>query len=190
MTHKGKAFIFSAPSGSGKTTIVHHLLNQRDDLCFSISATTREARGAEKHGQDYYFLSKEEFNNRVNQDEFVEWEEVYPGCCYGTLKSEVERIWAEGKHVVFDVDVKGGVSLKKYFQEQALAVFVRIPDLETLEARLRGRGTDEECAIKKRLAKAEYELGFEENFDISIINDNLENALKTSEETLQKFIEK
>ncbi|BDC98050.1 guanylate kinase [Persicobacter psychrovividus] len=190
MTHQGKAFIFSAPSGSGKTTIVHHLLNQRRDLAFSISATTRAQRGQEVDGQDYYFLKMDDFCSRKDRDEFVEWEEVYPGCCYGTLKAEVERIWAEGKHVVFDVDVKGGVSLKKYFQERALAVFVRIPNLETLEARLRGRGTDDETAIKKRLAKAEYELGFEPDFDVTIINDRLDEALKASEKTIENFIRK
>ena len=141
--HKGKALIFSAPSGSGKTTIVHHLLNNNSNLGFSISACTRDKRGRkEENGKDYHFLTPEDFRAKIENDEFIEWEEVYEGNFYGTLKNEIQRIWDSGKHVIFDVDVKGGLSLKEYFGDDALAVFVRVPSIEVLKERLNDRGTE------------------------------------------------
>src|ERR1041385_4458850 len=158
MTTNGKLVIFSAPSGAGKTTIVHRLLAQVPSLEFSVSATSRPPRGDESHGVDYYFFSEEEFRNRAGENEFVEWEEVYPGQLYGTMNSEVERIWRKGHHVIFDVDVKGGLALKKKFGKDALAIFVRPPSMDALETRLRSRGTEPEEKIKIRLAKAASEL--------------------------------
>ena len=186
---KGKAIIFSAPSGSGKTTIVRHLLQKLEYLDFSISATTRSRREErEVHGKDYYFLSVEEFKNRLKNHEFVEYEEVYGGNFYGTLKSEIERLWGLGKHVVFDVDVKGGLKLKEYFKEDALAVFVRVKDLSVLEQRLRHRNTESEENIEKRLAKAEYEMTFENGFDATLISDKLDQTLETAEKMVTEFI--
>lgn len=186
---KGKAIIFSAPSGSGKTTIVRHLLRTCDYLDFSISATTRPRRAdRETGGKDYYFLSIEDFKQKISNDEFVEWEEVYNGNYYGTLKSEVDRLWNLGKHVVFDVDVKGGIKLKEYFQERALAIFVRVRNLEVLEERLRHRNTESEENIEKRLDKAEFEITFENRFDKTLISDDLERTLKTSEKMAFEFI--
>lgn len=157
----GKAFIFSAPSGSGKTTIVKHLLSSRNDLGFSISACTRDKRGRhEVHGKDYYFLSPQEFKQKIDDDEFIEWEEVYEGNFYGTLKSEIQRIWDSGKHVIFDVDVKGGLQLKEYFGDKALAVFVKVPSLDTLEERLKDRGTESEESLSRRIYKAKFEMSF------------------------------
>lgn len=185
----GKAIIFSAPSGSGKTTIVHHLLKTSDHLAFSISATTRPRRvEREVDGQDYYFLSAEDFREKIKNDEFIEWEEVYNGNYYGTLKSEIERVWSLGKHVVFDVDVKGGLNLKKYFKSRALAVFVRVKDLQVLEERLRHRNTESAINIAKRLAKAEYELTFEGVFDKTLISDKLDKTLKAAEELVDDFV--
>jgi guanylate kinase len=154
----GKLVIFSAPSGAGKSTLVHYLLPKFGELSFSISATSRAPRGEEKHGQDYYFLSAEDFQKRTQNDEFLEWEEVYAGTYYGTLKSEVQRLWDEGKTVVFDIDVVGGLNLKKIFGPQALAMFVQAPSIQVLEQRLRGRGTDSEEKIAERLAKASTEM--------------------------------
>ena len=186
----GKAIIFSAPSGSGKTTLVHHLLNHTDlPLSFSISATSRECRGEEQNGKDYHFLSPEEFREKVKRDEFVEWEEVYPDQMYGTLKSEIDRIWTAGKVVIFDVDVVGGLNLKKYFGDQALSLFVQPPSKEELEKRLRGRGTETEEKIQMRLAKAERELAYAQQFDKKLINDNLEKAKITAYEWVSKFLE-
>lgn len=186
---KGKAIIFSAPSGSGKTTIVQHLLTQNQDLEFSISACTRDKRGrSEVHGKDYYFLSPEDFKNKIDQDEFVEWEEVYAGNFYGTLKSEVQRIWDSGKHVIFDVDVKGGINLKKYFKDSALAIFVKVPSVEILKQRLNDRGTESDDSLSRRLFKAEFEMSFETQFDVTIINDDLERAKKEAEELVKAFI--
>ncbi|NLR92820.1 MULTISPECIES: guanylate kinase [Flammeovirga] len=177
----GKVFIFSAPSGSGKTTVVRHLLSVFPELTFSISATTRAPRGQEKNAEDYYFISLDEFKKRINEDAFVEYEEVYEGLFYGTLKSEVERIWSEGKHVVLDVDVQGGINLKKYFQEKALSIFVCPPNVECLEERLRARATDSEEAIKERVAKAAEEMPFGDQFDVRLINEDLMTAFENAE---------
>lgn len=186
--HQGKAFIFSAPSGSGKTTIVKHLLQNNPNLGFSISACTRDKRGRnEENGKDYYFLSPEEFKMRIDKDEFVEWEEVYAGNFYGTLKTEIDRIWSEGKHVIFDVDVKGGLNLKNYFREKALAVFVKVPSLEELESRLNDRNTDTPSSISQRLFKAKFEMKFEDRFDVVLVNENLEESLKKAQKLVDDF---
>ena len=185
----GKAFIFSAPSGSGKTTIVRHLLKTYDTLAFSISATTRPRREErEINGKDYYFLTVEDFRKKITNNEFVEWEEVYDGNYYGTMKSEIDRIWSLGKHVVFDVDVKGGLNLKKFFKEKALAVFVRVANEQVLEERLRHRNTESEEGIQKRLAKAKYESTFEKEFDKTIISDKLDKTLQEAESLVNGFI--
>ncbi len=187
---KGKAIIFSAPSGSGKTTIVKHLLETNPRLGFSISASTRDRRGrTETDGRDYYFLTPEEFKRKIDNDEFVEWEEVYSGNFYGTLKTEVQRIWDSGKAVVFDVDVKGGVALKKYFGDQALAVFVRVPSMEELEQRLTLRATETEDSLSQRLFKAKFEMSFEDKFDVTLVNDNLEETLQEAEKLVNDFIQ-
>lgn len=185
----GKLVIFSAPSGSGKTTIVRELLKKFNELEFSISATSRNPRGAEKHGVDYYFFSPEEFEEKVKRDEFIEWEEVYSGTYYGTLKSEVERLWDSGKTVLFDIDVVGGVNLKTLFPDTSISFFIQAPSLEILESRLRGRGTDSEEKITERLEKAEYELTFAPKFDHVIINDNLPRAVSEVENVLEKFLQ-
>lgn len=188
--HQGKAIIFSAPSGSGKTTIVRHLLETNENLGFSISACTRDKRGRnEQNGKDYYFLTPEEFKARIDNDEFIEWEEVYAGNFYGTLKSEIERIWAQGKHVLFDVDVKGGLHLKEYFKEKGLAVFVKVPSLEILEQRLHDRQTDSSSSISQRLFKAKFEMGFEGKFDVTLINEDLEHSLEKAQDLVDNFIE-
>jgi guanylate kinase len=174
----GKAIIFSAPSGSGKTTIVKHLLATNPDLGFSISASTRDKRGrTETHGKDYYFLSPNEFKAKIDGDEFIEWEEVYEGNFYGTLKSEIDRIWKEGKNVIFDVDVKGGLNLKKYFGNDALAVFVKAPSMEVLKERLKDRGTESEESISRRLFKANFEMSFQDRFDVVLVNEDLKQSL-------------
>lgn len=188
---KGKLFVFSAPSGSGKTTIVRHLLKQEKlGLEFSISATSREPRGKEKEGIDYYFISKEEFIQKVKKEEFVEWEEVYHDLFYGTLKTEVERIWAQGKHVIFDIDVVGGLRIKKKFPEETLAVFVKPPDINELIRRLKNRGTESEDKIKMRVAKASVEMALAPQFDTIIKNYDLEVALKEAEELVANFLKK
>lgn len=184
----GKALIFSAPSGSGKTTIVKELLKRFKSFSFSISATTRQPRVDEVDGRDYYFLTIGEFKKNIEKNKFVEWEEVYSDCFYGTLKSEVERIWNLGKVVVFDVDVKGGVSLKNYFKENALSVFIRIPSINALEERLTNRNMDSPESIKKRLSKAEYELSFEGKFDKSVINENLDIAIAECGKAVESFL--
>ena len=186
--HKGKAIIFSAPSGSGKTTIVRHLLQNNTNLGFSISACTRDKRGrSEKDGKDYYFLTPQEFRKKIQENEFIEWEEVYEGNFYGTLKSEIENIWENGKNVVFDVDVKGGLNLKKYFGDKALAVFVKVPSLETLKSRLNDRGTDSEANISRRLYKVQFEMGFENQFDVTLINEDLDKSLKEAQKLYNDF---
>lgn len=187
---KGKLIIFSAPSGAGKTTIVRHLLEKGFDLEFSISATSREARHTETHGKDYYFLSPEDFAKKVENDEFLEWEEVYKGTSYGTLKNEVERIRNNGKNVIFDVDVIGGLNIKKYFGDEALAVFVQPPSVEELRKRLTARSTESDDKIAMRVAKAEHELGFAPQFDVIIVNDMLEKAFEEAEKIMTEFLRK
>lgn len=186
---KGNLIIFSAPSGSGKSTLVQYLMSQRDDLAFSISCTSRAPRGTEKHGVEYYFLSVEEFRQRIANDEFLEYEEVYGGKFYGTLKSEVERLTSAGKTVLFDVDVKGGVNLKKICGEKALSIFVQPPSIEELSRRLHNRGTDAEEVIQTRLDKAAYELTFAPQFDRVIVNDDLEKAKSETLQVVSDFIE-
>ena len=187
----GKLIIFSAPSGSGKTTIVQHLLKTNPHLGFSISATTRPPRGNnETNGRDYYFLAKEEFEQRIENDEFAEWEEVYDGTYYGTLKAEIERLWKSGKDVIFDVDVVGGLNLKKAYGEKALAVYVDIPDFEHLEQRLRQRNTESEEKIRQRLNKAKSEREFRNKFDYLLLNEHLEKTLKEACSLVEGFQKK
>lgn len=185
---KGKLLIFSAPSGSGKTTLVNYLMQNADNLSFSISATSRSSRGGEVDGKDYYFLTADEFRKNISNDEFVEWEEVYHDKYYGTLKSEVERIRNSGKNVVFDVDVIGGLNIKKLYGDDAIAIFIMPPSVEALNKRLAARGTDTQTDIKTRLDKAEYELTFSNKFDSIIINDDLEKAKKETIELVKSFI--
>ncbi|MBO6223279.1 MAG: guanylate kinase [Bacteroidales bacterium] len=182
-----KVMVFSAPSGAGKTTIVRHLLENFDNLEFSVSATSRAPRGQEKNGRDYYFLTEEEFRKRIENDEFVEYEEVYPGSFYGTLKSEVERIWAKGNVIMFDVDVKGGVNIKKIFGEKSFTVFIQPPSLEIMEQRLRARGTDSDQAIKTRIAKAAEEMTYAAKFDTVLVNDVLEESFAKAERLVTLF---
>jgi guanylate kinase len=185
----GKAIIFSAPSGAGKTTIVRHLLAVEDlRLSFSISATTRARRGHEVAGEDYFFLSPQEFLQKARDGEFVEWEEVYKEQYYGTLKSEIERIWSEGRHVIFDVDVLGGLNLKKIFGDKALAVFVRPPSIEVLRFRLRNRSTETAEKMAMRIDKAQHELTYEPRFDMVLVNDILEDALIQAETRVRAFL--
>ena len=184
----GKVIIFSAPSGSGKTTIVHRLLERYPQLEFSISATSRAPRGAERDGVDYYFLSQEAFAAAVAEGRFVEWEEVYKGTCYGTLRSEVERIWQKGHVIVFDVDVLGGINLKRIFGQDACSVFIMPPSVEELRRRLEGRGTDSPEAIDRRVAKAEFELTKAPEFDHTVINDRLDEAVEEVCTILDRFI--
>jgi len=185
----GKAIIFSAPSGSGKTSLVKELMKQVPDLGFSISACTRDKRGRhEVHGRDYYFLSIDEFKNKIDQDEFVEWEEVYAGNFYGTLKEEVLRIWKEGKAVIFDVDVKGGLALKKYFGDQALAIFVKVPSLDVLESRLNDRGTETEESLSRRIYKAKFEMTFEAQFDVTVFNDDFTRSSADTVALVTEFL--
>lgn len=184
----GKLLIFSAPSGSGKTTIVRRLLEQFTNLEFSISATSRAPRGVEKNGVDYYFLTAEEFAEAVAADKFVEWEEVYKGTCYGTLRSEMERIWSKGNVILFDVDVMGGIRLKEIFGEDAMSIFVMPPSIEELRRRLEGRGTDAPEVIEKRIAKASFELTKAPEFDRQVVNDDLEVAVAEVAEIVKNFI--
>ncbi len=186
----GKALIFSAPSGSGKSTVVGHILKLHPEIEFSVSATSRQPRGAERDGVEYHFLTPEKFRSLVEQEQFVEWEEVYGGSCYGTLKSEVERIWAKGHVIIFDVDVKGGVNLKKYFGERALSVFIKAPSIEELRRRLVNRNTDSPEAIERRVAKAAEEMLYEDKFDVTLVNDDLATALATAEKLVGDFLAK
>jgi len=187
---QGKIIIFSAPSGAGKTTIVKHLLQVNPNLAFSISACTRDKRGrTEENGKDYYFITPEEFKQKIENDEFVEWEEVYEGAFYGTLKSEIERIWKSGKHVILDVDVKGGLSIKHFYKNRALAVFVKPPSIDELAKRLQARNTDSASSISSRVFKAEFELKFENQFDKVIVNDNLEQACAKAEKLVNEFLD-
>lgn len=186
---KGKLFVFSAPSGSGKTTIVRHLLAQEKfNLAFSISATSRAPRETEINGEDYYFISLSDFKNKIKNEEFLEWEEVYRDNFYGTLKSEIERIWALNKHVIFDIDVVGGLSIKKQFPDETLCVFVKPPSIKELKNRLKKRSTETEDKINMRIAKASVELATAPQFDKIIKNYNLEVALKETEELVNNFL--
>lgn len=190
MEHNGKLIIFSAPSGSGKTTIVHRLLARFPQLKFSVSATSRAMRPGEQNGKDYHFLSVQDFKQYRDQDRFLEWEEVYPNQFYGTLMSEVEKIWNAGGHVVFDVDVKGGLNIKRKFPERTLAVFVAPPSLQELENRLRKRGTETEESLRKRVGKADQEMQSAPLFDRIIVNDQLEKAVQEAVQAVGQFLEK
>ncbi len=190
MEQRGKLIIFSAPSGSGKSTIIQSLLDKDLNLAFSISATSRAPRGNEQHGVEYYFISPDEFRQRIANDEFLEYEEVYAGKFYGTLKSEVERIINSGRNVILDVDVVGGVNIKNYYGEQALSLFIQPPGIEVLRERLISRGTDAPEVIADRIAKAEYELSFAPRFDTIIINDVLEIAQQSAYQAIKEFIDK
>ena len=188
---EGKLVIFSAPSGSGKTTLVRHLLSvMPDKLQFSISATSRPKRGVELNGKDYHYLTVEEFKEKIKNNEFLEWEEVYAGTHYGTLRSEVERIWNEGKNVIFDIDVQGGLNLKHQFGDKALAVFVMPPSIKILEQRLNSRQTDSPESIALRVEKAEQELQTAKLFDCFILNEHLETAFKECERVVNEFLNK
>jgi guanylate kinase len=185
-----KAIIFSAPSGSGKTTIIHRLLAIENDLSFSVSACSRKMREGETDGKDYYFLTQEEFKKKIAQNEFIEWEEVYGGNYYGTLKSEVERLWISGKSIVFDVDVLGGINLKKYFADKALLIYLMPPSIQVLEQRLRLRHTESEESLQKRLLRADKELSYYPQFDFVVTNNNLEKAIDETRELVKNFLKK
>ncbi len=185
----GKLIIFSAPSGSGKSTIINYLLTQNLNLSFSISATSRAPRGTEQNGVEYFFLTPEEFKQRIANDEFLEYEEVYKDRFYGTLKAQVEKQLAAGQNVIFDVDVVGGCNIKKFYGDRALSVFIQPPSLEELRKRLTGRGTDAPEVIESRLAKAIFELSYAEKFDVVIVNDNLEKAQEEALKTIRDFIQ-
>ncbi len=187
---QGKLIIFSAPSGSGKTTLVHYVMEKIPNLSFSVSATSRPPRPGEKDGVDYYFISVDDFRRKIKEGAFVEWQEVYENQYYGTLKSEVEKIRARGHSVVFDVDVKGGVNIKKIYGDQALAIFVKPPSLKVLEERLRRRSTEDEESLRKRLERAAFELGFEPRFDQVVVNDKLEKAQQEALHLVREFLEK
>lgn len=189
MEFQGKCVIFSAPSGAGKTTIVKHLLSKGYDLQFSISATSRNKRENETPNKDYYFLSVDEFKEKINSDSFLEWEEVYKNNFYGTLKSEITRIWNNKKHVIFDVDVKGGKNLKEIFGDKALAIFVMPPSVEALEERLIKRNTESEKSLKRRVEKAKEEMEYAKYFDKILVNDNLNKALLEAEVLLNNFLD-
>ena len=186
-----KVVIFSAPSGAGKSTIVNHILSLHPDFEFSISATSRAPRGQEKHGKEYYFYSADEFRQMIAEDKFIEHEEVYAGSFYGTLKSEIERIWAKGHIIIFDIDVKGGVNLKRIFGDQALSILIKAPSVEVLRERLIGRATDTPEAIERRLAKAESEMEFADGkFDHVLVNDDLQTAFAEAEKIVDDFLAK
>mgnify|MGYP000022742612 CR=1 FL=1 len=184
-----KLLLFAAPSGAGKTTIVHHLLERYDQLAFSVSATTRPKRPHEIHGEDYYFINKEAFEARIRSGGFVEWEEVYEGIFYGTLKEELDRLWAQGKHIIFDIDVKGALNIKAAYPGVATAIFVRPPSMQALEQRLRSRGTEGEAELRKRLARASEEMTYEPRFDLTLVNDQLQDALIRAEQITENIIQ-
>ncbi|MCF8331689.1 MAG: guanylate kinase [Bacteroidales bacterium] len=184
----GKLIIFSAPSGAGKTTIVHQVLEYFDNMEFSVSATTRYARPGEINGKDYYFIELDDFRRRIENDEFVEYEQVYHKQFYGTLKTELERIWNKGNHVIFDVDVIGGLNIKKQYSKKALAIFIMPPSVEVLEKRLFERAGDDERSIRQRLNKAKHELTYAHQFDEVIVNENLETAVNEAIEIINKFL--
>lgn len=184
-----KVIIFSAPSGAGKSTIVNHILGRHPEIEFSISATSRQPRGTEKHGVEYYFFTTEEFKRMIDENMFVEHEEVYPGSFYGTLRSEVERIWAKGHIIIFDIDVQGGVNLKRIFGDKALSIFIQAPSIDILRKRLTGRGTDTDEAIERRVAKAASEMEFASGkFDHVLINDDLQTAFAEAERVIDDFL--
>lgn len=187
---EGKLIVISAPSGSGKTTIIRHLMERDFNLHFSVSATNRAPRTHETHGVDYLFLSTETFKSKIKNNEFLEWEEVYKGRYYGSLKSQINQMLTKGQNVIFDVDVVGGLNIKKYYQEKALAIFVQLPNLDTLEMRLRHRGTDNEDDIKDRLNKAAWEIKFAEKFDAILINNDLKKSLLDAEILVSEFLNK
>ena len=184
----GKLIIFSAPSGSGKSTIINHLLQQGLNLAFSISATSRPPRGTERDGVEYFFLTPDEFRERIARGEFLEYEEVYPGRFYGTLKAQVEKQLAAGQNVIFDVDVVGGCNIKRFYGDRALSVFIQPPSVEELRRRLIGRATDSMSVIEDRVAKAEYELGFAPQFDVVVVNDDLERAKQEATDVIRNFL--
>lgn len=188
--NSGKVLIFSAPSGSGKSTIVNHILGLHPEIEFSISAASRAPRGNEQNGKEYWFMSTEDFRKKIDEDAFVEFEEVYPGSYYGTLKSEVDRVWSKGHVIIFDVDVKGGVNLKKYFGDAALSVFIQAPSIEALHERLVGRGTDTPEAIERRVAKAAEEMLYADKFDHILVNDDLAKAYSEAETLVDNFLGK
>lgn len=184
-----KVIIFSAPSGSGKSTIVSHILKLHPEMEFSVSATSRAPRGQERNGIEYHFFTTDEFRKMIAEDKFVEYEEVYAGSFYGTLKSEVQRIWDKGHVIIFDVDVKGGVNLKKYFGDKALSVFIQAPSVEELRKRLVARGTDSAEAIAKRVAKASEEMTYADKFDYILVNDDLQKAYTEAEKVVDDFLQ-
>lgn len=196
LEHEGKGFmghkliVVAAPSGAGKTTIVKHLLATYDFLAFSVSAATREQRAHETNGKDYYFMSAAEFRDKIESDAFVEWEEVYADQFYGTLKSEVERIWAMGKHVIFDIDVNGALTIQKNFPKETILIFIKPPSPEILFERLRGRKTETEASLNRRISKAALELTYESKFDVVIVNDNLQVAFDEAEKIVTDFVKK
>ncbi len=183
-----KLFLFAAPSGAGKTTIVRHLLSKYNQLSFSISATTRPRRPHEVDGKDYYFISSDRFRELIQQEAFVEWEEVYEGLYYGTLRSEVGRLWADGKHILFDIDVKGALNIKAAFPEEAVSIFVRPPSIDALAERLKARGTEDEASFRKRISRATDELAYENQFDLTLINDRLPIALSEAEQLIERYL--
>ncbi len=185
----GKLIILSAPSGAGKSTIIEHLLNKDFKLEFSISACTRKPRGKEKHGVEYYFLTPEDFKNRISKNEFLEWEEVYEDHFYGTLKSEIDRIFTKGNNVIFDIDIAGGLNIKKQYGEKAISIFIMPPSVKELENRLLKRGTDSKENIKKRIDKAKFEISFANKFDITIVNENIKDAVTQTEKSLSNFLD-
>ncbi len=188
MSASGKLIVFTAPSGAGKSTVVRHLLHRFGDLAFSVSATTRSPREGEVDGREYYFISADAFRQKVNNGQFIEWEEVYPGLFYGTLRSEAERLWAEGKSIIFDIDVKGALNLKRQYGKNCLTVFIKPPSIDILIERLKGRGTESEESLAKRIERVREELGYENSFDRVLVNDILSNTLRDAEQIVQIFI--